>query len=211
MMKLKEQKTEDFVVLLASAEPAPGGGSTAALEGSLAAALIHMVASLTEGKKKYAEHQDFITGLLEESEAVYHDFLELVDRDTEVFNYMRTVFAMPGDTEEERLARRRAREEALKLCTQTPREMMALGLKALELAAAAMGKTNANAASDLGVAVISLKAAVQGAWLNILINIAGIDDRAFTGTLREEGQKILARALPLADNMYQKIAEALEA
>jgi formiminotetrahydrofolate cyclodeaminase len=209
-MKLREQKTEDLTLLLASAEPAPGGGSTAALEGSLAAALIHMVAALTKGKKKYAEQQDLVSGLLEESEAVRHDFLELADRDAEAFSRMGAVFAMPGDTEEERIARRRAREEVLKRCTQTPREMMALGLRTLELAAEAVGKTNANAASDLGVAVLSLRAAIQGAWLNVLINITGIDDRAFTGALREEGEGILARALPLAENLYQKIAETLE-
>jgi formiminotetrahydrofolate cyclodeaminase len=210
-MKLREQRIEDFTAILASAEPAPGGGSAAALEGSLGAALIHMAASLTKGKKKYADHQDLVLELLEKSEAACHDFLELVDRDAEAFNRMGAVFAMPGDTEEERTARGLAREDTLKLCTQTPREMMALGLRALELAAEAVGKTNANAASDLGVAVLSLRAAIQGAWLNILINIAGIKDRAFTGALREEGQTILTRALSLADTLYQKIAEGLEA
>jgi formiminotetrahydrofolate cyclodeaminase len=210
-MKLAEQRVDDFIALLASGAPAPGGGSTAALEGALGAALIHMVAALTKDKKKYAEHQDFAAGALEKSEALSREFLAIMDRDTAAFNRMTEVFAMPRDTGEERAARQKAKEEALKLCTQTPREMMALGLRALELAAAAVDKTNAAAASDLGVAVLSLKAAIQGAWLNILINLAGIDDQAFAGTLRGEGQNILATALPLADRVYQTILESLEA
>jgi formiminotetrahydrofolate cyclodeaminase len=209
-MKLAEQRVEDFIVLLASGAPAPGGGSTAALEGALAAALIHMAAALTAGKNKYAEHQDFIAGALEKSEALRRDFLELMERDTELFNRMTAVFAMPRDTEEAKAARRKAKEEALKGCTQTPREMMVLGLQALELAALAAGKTNTATASDLGVAVLSLKAAIQGAWLNILINLAGIEDRAFTGDIRDEGQKTLAKALPLADTVYEAILESLE-
>jgi formiminotetrahydrofolate cyclodeaminase len=210
-MKLAEQRIEDFIALLASRAPAPGGGSAAALEASLAAALIHMVAALTKDKKKYAEHQDFIAETLEKSEALFRDFLEIVDRDAEVFNQMTAVFAMPRGTEEEKEARRKAKEAALKLCAQAPRDLMSLGVKALELSAAAMGKTTTGAVSDLGVAALSLKAAIQSAWLNILINLAGIDDQAFAGALREEGRETLAKALPLADNVYQAVLEILEA
>lgn len=209
-IKLAEQRVEDFTALLASGAPAPGGGSTAALEGSLAAALIHMVMVLTKGKKKYAEHEDFIAEGLEKAELLSRGFLELMERDTEVFNRMTAVFVMPRDTGEAKEARRKAQEEALKLCTQTPREMMALGLRTLELALAAVDKTNTGAASDLGVAVLCLKAAIQGAWLNILINLNGITDQSFARALREEGQNILAEALPLADNLYQTILKNLE-
>ncbi len=208
-MKLIERTVADFSAVLASDAPAPGGGSTAALEGALGAALIHMVGALTSGKAKYAEHQGLMTSLLAESERLRLAFVEIIDRDTESFNAVTAVFAMPKSTDAEKAARKTAMEDALKLCTQTPLEMMRLSLAALELAASAAGKTNASAASDFGVAALSLKAAVQGAWLNILINISGLADQAFAAKRRAEGEAILQKALPLADQLYQGVLNSL--
>lgn len=208
-MKLIARTVENFSEILASEAPAPGGGSTAALEGALGAALIHMVGALTVGKAKYAEHKDLMTGLLEESEKIRLRFLDVIDRDTEAFNAVTAVFEMPKGTDEEKAARKAAMQEALKACTKTPFEMMSLALEALELARTAAGKTNTGAASDFGVAALSLKAAVQGAWLNILINVSGLDDRQFAEKYRGEGQAVLDKALPLADELYQSVLASL--
>lgn len=208
-MKLVARTVENFSEVLASEAPAPGGGSTAALEGALGAALIHMVGALTSGKAKYAEHQELMTKLLAESEKIRLQFIDVIDRDTEAFNAVTAVFEMPKSTEAEKAARKAAMQEALKACTKTPHEMMNLCLAALELARTAAGKTNASAASDFGVAALSLKAAVQGAWLNILINISGIEDQEFAQKYRGEGKAILAKTLPLADELYQGVLTSL--
>jgi len=208
-VKLVARTVENFSEVLASEAPAPGGGSTAALEGALGAALIHMVGALTSGKAKYAEHQDLMTKLLAESEKIRVKFIDVIDRDTEAFNAVTAVFEMPKGTDAEKAARKAAMQEALKACTRTPHEMMTLVLTALELAKTAAGKTNASAASDFGVAALSLKAAVQGAWLNILINISGIEDKEFVAKYRGEGEAILAKALPLADELYQGVLAGL--
>ncbi|UQZ88144.1 sugar ABC transporter substrate-binding protein [Deltaproteobacteria bacterium Smac51] len=208
-MKLIDHNLKEFADVLASEAPAPGGGSTAALEGSLGAALIHMVAALTSGKAKFAEHQELMTSLLAESEKIKNEFVAIIDRDTEAFNSVTAVFEMPKSTDEDKAARKKAMQEALKACTISPYSMMEQALAALELAEKAIGKTNPNAASDFGVAALSLKAATQGAWLNILINVPGIDDKEFVEKYKGGGEKILAKATKLADEIYAGVLTSL--
>lgn len=208
-MKLTNMTVTKFNDILASDSPAPGGGSAAALEGAVGVALINMVASLTLGKKKYAEFQDLMEEIIKAATALRSQFIEVIDRDTESFNCVSAVFSMPKNTDEEKAERKKAMQEALKTCTYTPYDMMRLALAGLELTRQALGKSNSSAASDLGVAALCLKSSIQGAWLNILINISGIEDRAFADEYREKGQKIIAKALPLADEIYGAVLNEL--
>jgi len=208
-MLLIDYTIKDFAHLLGSDAPAPGGGSAAALEGALGISLLGMVGRLTAGKKKYAEHADFIDGLVKEAEKIQADFLSVIDEDTQAFNQVSAVFGMPKDTDQEKAARKAAMQEGLKACTKTPYKMMQLCERATDLATQAIGKTNTNAASDFGVAALSLKAAVQGAWLNILINIGGIEDAAFVEEYRAGGEAILAKVLPAADHVYETVKQSL--
>lgn len=208
-MKLVERTLTDFVEELASSSPAPGGGSTAALEGALGIALIHMVGAFTSGKAKYAEFQPFIDELLAESDRLRKTFLDVIDRDTEAFNNVTAVFAMPKETEADKEARKAAMQEALKACARTPFEMMELALASAGLARKAVGKTNPNTASDFGVGALSLKASVQGAWLNILINVSGIEDKPFVERYKGDGEKILAKVCALCDEIYEGVVNSL--
>ncbi|MDR0511520.1 MAG: cyclodeaminase/cyclohydrolase family protein [Treponema sp.] len=208
-MKLANKTIIDFTEVLASSEPAPGGGSTAALEGALAASLVEMVTGLTIGKKKYAEHDDLMKEIGLQAAKLRAELTDVIDRDTEAFNGVSAVFAMPKETDEEKSLRSDAMQQALKACTLTPFEMMQCALAVLELAEKMLGKFNSSAASDLGVAALSAKAAAQGAWLNILINIGGIKDEAFTGKYRGGGEAILAKALPLADKIYAHVLDCV--
>lgn len=208
-MKLNEMTLTQFSQVLASDAPAPGGGSAAALEGALGVALTQMVAALTLGKKKYAEHEELAKELAAKAEELRAQFIDVIDRDTEAFNQVSAVFTMPKDTDEEKAARKEAMQSALKGCTLTPYDMMCYAMAGLELTEKAVGKTNQSAASDLGVAALSLKAAIQGAWLNILINISGIQDTAFVDKYRSQGEALLAKALPMADRIYDTVRESL--
>lgn len=208
-MKLTEQTLSQFTDTMASSEPAPGGGSAAALEGALGAALTAMVCALTRGKKKYAEHDALAADTEGKANSLKARFVDIIDRDTEAFNMVADVFSMPKDTDEQKTARKEAMQSALKGCTKTPYEMMELSCEALELAKPLVGRSNNSAASDLGCAALSLAAAIQGAWLNVLINIGGIDDKEFANRYRDGGERLLARALPLADEIYQKIKDSL--
>lgn len=208
-MKLVDRTVTGFIDLMASSEPAPGGGSAAALQGALGTALTAMVCALTIGKKKYADVQELITAAQQEAITLKNRYLDVIDRDTEAFNGVSAVFAMPKDTDEQKQARTQAMQTALKACTQTPFEMMQLAYDSLKLTQSIVGRSNASAASDLGCAALSLKAAIQGAWLNVLINIGGITDEAFANQYRLEGQALMAQALPLADSIYQEVLSAL--
>ena len=208
-MKLAELKTAEFVDLLASDAPAPGGGSAAALEGALGAALTAMVCSLTIGKKKYAEFEELAAEAQKKAAGLKARFVDVMDRDTEAFNVVSAAFGMPKATDEEKAARSAAIQKGLEGCTKTPFEMMELAAEALELTASILGKSNDSAASDLGVSALSLRAAIQGAWLNVLINIGSLKNKELAEDYRKKGEALLAKALPLADQIYDTVVKAM--
>ena len=129
MKKLAELTTTEFVDLLASDAPAPGGGSAAALEGALGAALSAMVCGLTtvgKSKEKYADYQEFVIESQKKLTELKVAFVDVMDRDTEAFNVVSAAFGMPKATDEEKAARSAAIQKGLEGCTATPFEMMVL-------------------------------------------------------------------------------------
>lgn len=206
-MKLTELTVKEFADVMGSDAPAPGGGSASALNGAIGAGLAAMVCGLTAGKKKYAEYADHAREVEAAALALKDKLVHIIDTDTDAFNAVSAVFAMPKDTDEEKAARKAAMLNALKGCTVSPYEMMELGLQGLELVTALIGKSNATAASDLGCAALNLKSGIQGAWLNVCININGMSDQAFADEYRAKGQAILDKALPMADAAYAAILE----
>ena len=210
-MTLSDMTVRDFSELLASEAPAPGGGSAAALCGALGAALTAMVGCLTRSKKKYAQFADFAAEVEAKEQSIRARLLDVMDRDTEAFLRVSAAFALPKETPEEKAARSAAIQAALKGCTETPMEMMRLSAEALDLTEALLSNGfNDSASSDLGAAALSLKAGVQGAWLNVLINVGSIRDEVFVSACRAEGEALLARALPRADDVYLRVLKLID-
>ena len=208
-MKLVEMQINDFIAVLGSDTPAPGGGSASALAAAQGIALTKMVTELTIGKKKYAEFEDEIELLQKKAKSLQEGLLRAIDEDTEAFNQVSAVFGLPKTTEEEKKARREAMQSALKGAAVTPFSMMEKIVDALKVTQAAVGKSNTNAASDLGVAALNLKAALQGAWLNVLINLASIKDEMFVRQYRKAGESLVEEGSKIADVTYQQILESL--
>lgn len=208
-MKLSEQTVAGFSQCLASDAPAPGGGSAAALEEAFGAGLTAMVCALTAGREKYGAHQELVLDVQRRAEALGPRLLEVMDRDTEAFLAVSAAFAMPKGTAEEKAARSQAIQRGLERCTEVPLEGMELAGEALELAGSILGKCNESAASDLGVAALSLRSGIQGAWLNVLINVKSLKDRAVAESALARGRAILDRALPLAERLYGEIEASL--
>ena len=126
-MKLADMQVTQFCDVLASDAPAPGGGSTAALEGALGAALTAMVCGLTtvgKSREKYAEYQEFVLASQKKALDLKARFMDVMDRDTEAFNVVSAAFGMPKATDEEKAARSAAIQKGLEGCTRTPFEMM---------------------------------------------------------------------------------------
>ena len=169
-MELAELTVRGFTEEIASASPAPGGGSAAALAGAVGAALTVMVSGLTLGRKKYEAVQELALRAQAQADALRKRLLAAMEQDTQAFLQVSAAYAMPKQTPEEKQARSSAIEQGLKACTQPPLAVMQLCAEGLELLESLLGKTNATAASDFGVACLSLRAGMQGAWLNVCIN-----------------------------------------
>ena len=205
-MKLCDMTVTDFVNTVASDAPAPGGGSVAALAGSIGAALTAMVGNLTQGRKKYAEYAEFAAQVEQKGNELKARLLDVMDRDTDAFMLVSDAFSMPKATDEEKAARSAAIQAGLKACTKTPMEMMELCAETVRLAADFCEHGfNDSSASDLGVAFLSLSTAIRGAWLNVLINISSLKDQAFAEEYRAKGEALLEKTLPLCDAGYEKI------
>ncbi len=182
---------------LASKSPEPGGGSVAALVGSLGAALVSMVANLTLGKEKYKDVQPAIETLLAASEKLRGEMQDLIQKDTEAYGALSAVYKMPKNTDAEKAARTEKMQEALKKACQVPFE---IGLKSLEVAklserAAEIGNTAA--VSDAGVAVLLAQACAQSAALNVKINVNSIKDESYNKETWSRMQDVLAQVAAL--------------
>lgn len=178
----------------ASESPAPGGGSIAAYMGALGAALGTMVANLSAHKAGWDDRWEEFSTVAEKGRDIMERLLALVDEDTEAFNRIMGVFAMPKKTDEEKAARAAALEEATLYATQVPLRTMKTSFEAFDIVEAMAQKGNPASVSDAGVGALAARAAVLGAWLNVRINAAGLKDRAKADALLAEAQKIADEA-----------------
>ena len=204
-MKLAEMTVTQFADVLASEAPAPGGGSTAALAGALGAALTAMVCRLTEGRKKYEEFEAHVLEVKEKATALQAKFIDVMDRDTEAFMVISNAYGMPKATDEEKAARSAAIQAGLVKSTETPMEMMELSAETIALTESLLGKFNTASASDLGVGALTLRTAVQGAWLNVLINIGSLKDKELAENYRAKGQALVDQVVAAADRIYETV------
>ncbi len=168
-----------FLDDLASSAPAPGGGSVAALSGSLAAALISMVCNLTIGKEKYKDVEADVKGILERSETLRRELTELMDADTQLYGKVVAAYRLPRNTDEEKAARVAAIDVALKEACGVPMQIAQRCAALVELCVPGAAKGNVGAISDIGVAVLMAEAGLVSASLNVNINLGQIKDAAF--------------------------------
>lgn len=208
-MKLIDMQVKDYLDLLKSDAPAPGGGSVSALAGAQGVGLFMMVADLTLGKEKYADYQEICAEAKEKGMALYTELVESIDKDTDAFNLIADAFKMPKETDEEKAARRKAIADGTLVATQVPFRTMQLGYEGLMLAKTMIGKSNPNAASDLGVAILNLTACIKGAWLNVLINLPGVKDEEKAAYYAAEGKKMYDEADAIASGLYEDVAASL--
>lgn len=176
---LVEKTLKDFLNELASNSPAPGGGSVAALCGSLGSALCSMVCRLTIGKKKYADVSDELSKILEKTEYYRNEFTKLIDEDTKAFNMVMDAYKLPKETEEEQAIRNKAIEDALKKAVDIPMLVLKYTSEMIENAIEVANKGNINSISDASVGALLLQSTGLAALYNILINLKSIQDPKF--------------------------------
>lgn len=208
-MKLIDMQVTEFADVTASGAPAPGGGSVSALAGALGAALLSMVCALTQGKEKYQEYEADTKRSQEAAVQLKDQLLAAVDTDTEAFNAVSAAFGMPKETDEQKAARSAAIQAGLEGCIVSPLAMMRLAMQTLQEADAMKGRFNTSCASDLGVGVLMVRAGLEGAWLNVKINLGSLKDKEKAAAYEAEARALLDEALPLADDLYRQIEQML--
>lgn len=192
--KLVDLSCKGFAEETASESPAPGGGSISAYMGSLAAALGTMVANLSSHKPGWDARWEFFSEWADKGQAMMTNLIHLVDEDTNAFNKIMAVFAMPKGTPEEKAARAEAMEAATLYATQVPLQTMKASYETFGIIRAMAEEGNPNSVSDAGVGALAARAAVLGAGLNVKINAAGLKDRAVADALVAEANQLIADA-----------------
>lgn len=199
-------RLDEFLDSVASDRPTPGGGSVAALTGSLAAALGAMVAGLTLGRKKYADVADEMSAARRRLEAARAELLKLVEEDSRAFEAVMAARKLPAGTDREIETRDRALAEATDRAIQVPLESARLAARVLEDLGPIAEKGNVNAVTDAGVAALLARAAVHGAAWNVRVNLAGYPDGEKSAAWMKE-VKNLTRA---ADDRAQGVESVVE-
>ncbi len=189
-----------------SDSPAPGGGSVAALMGALGASLGGMVANLSAGKRGWDDKLNYFSDWAVKAQELKDELLFLVDEDTAAFNKVMAAFALPKDSAEEKTARSAAIQLATKYAAEIPLRAMEAALKSYEIFAEMAEKGNPASISDVAVGLLALRACVDGAAMNVRINLAGLKDERFKSTLLQKLQKISAQS----ESRFKEIIQVVE-
>lgn len=210
--RLVDMTCTGFADETASESPAPGGGSISAYMGALAAALGTMVANLSAHKAGWDDRWEEFSDVAEKGRDIQDRLIRLVDEDTEAFNMIMDVFAMPKNTPEEKNARAEALEKATLHATQVPLSTMKAASEAFDILQQMAEKGNPASVSDAGVGALAARAAVLGAELNVKINAAGLKDREAADRILQEAAEIASAACrsekAILEIVNSKIAES---
>ncbi len=204
-MEFSEYSCADFVNILASRAPVPGGGGASALVGAVGIALGNMVGSLTVGKKKYADVEEEMYALKARADLLQADLLRLMQRDAEVFEPLAAAYALPKETPAQQEEKALVMEAALKEACGVPLQIMEKCCEAVSLIRVFADKGSVMAVSDAGVAAAFCKAALEGASLNVYINTRAMRDQDQARLLNEKADVMLQEFSAAATRIFEEV------
>ncbi len=205
----EEKKISEYLEVLSSKAPVPGGGGASALAGALGNALGQMVVNLTVGKKKYAEVEEEMQKYLTDLKTMQQEFLHLSDRDAEVFAPLAECYRLPSATPEEKEHKDAVMEEKLLDASMVPVEIMEKSLELLELLDVLADKGSRMAVSDVGVAVQFTRTALLGAVMNVYINTKSMKNREKAEEINQKAKRMIKVGTSQADEIYEKVLAQL--
>lgn len=207
--KLIDLSCKNFAEETASESPAPGGGSISAYMGVLAASLGTMVANLSAHKPGWDERWEEFSDWAEKGQQLKTELLNLVDEDTQAFNRIMDAFGMPKSSDQEKQARTEAIQQATRYAIEIPFKIMQVSIKTFELLLAMVENGNPNSVTDAGVGALAARSAVRGAYLNVRINGAGLNDKAFVESVIAEGKDIEQQAIAAEENIIKLVNQKI--
>ena len=199
----------EFTDLLASSSAVPGGGSACAYVGALGMALGSMVGNLTVGKKKYADVEEEMQNLIKASSAIVRRFNLLVEADMKAFSGLAIAYGLPSGTDEEKAIKDKVMQPALIEAARVPLEIGECALDALALLDIFAHKGSRMVISDAGTGAALCKAVIEGARLNVLINLKSMKDENAKSEIFTRLEEIKSQGISLADEIYGYVEGAL--
>ena len=203
---LAKMNLREFCNETLSDSPAPGGGSVAALMGALGASLGGMVANLSAGKRGWDDKIHYFSEWAVKAQQLKDELLLLVDEDSAAFNKVMDAFGLPKESAEEKAARSAAIEKATKHAAEIPLKLMETASRSYELLAQMGDKGNPASVSDVGVGALATRACIEGAALNVRINLANLKDENFKSALQEKMARIQAES----ESQFKKIDQIVQ-
>jgi glutamate formiminotransferase/formiminotetrahydrofolate cyclodeaminase len=203
---LAKMNLREFCNETLSDSPAPGGGSVAALMGALGASLGGMVANLSAGKRGWDDKLEYFSDWAVKAQQLKDELLSLVDEDATAFNKVMDAFTLPKEAAEEKAARAAAIEQATQYAAEVPLKVMETASRSYELLAEMAERGNPASVSDVGVGALAIRACIEGAALNVRINLAQLKDEKFKGVLEEKVRSVCAHSVA----KFKEISQAVE-
>ena len=200
---------KDFLNVLASKEPVPGGGGACGYVAAVGMSLGNMVLALTTGKKKYAEYQEEIEELIVKATDLTKRLAECMDKDAESFKPLAAAYGLPKDTEEQLEHRNKVMENALLIASEAPLSMMELIVEAIKLIDRISVIGSRLAISDAGVGVQMCKAALNGASLNVYINTKLMKNIDVAEDMNTKADELVITGNELADKVYDRVMDCV--
>lgn len=209
MTDFAQLSLERFLAALGSDAPTPGGGTAAAAAGAMGSALAEMVAQLTLSKEKYAASHEAVRPIAEAGALARSEFLGLAREDSEAYDEVVAARRLPKGTDEEKATRLHRIAVANRNAAEVPMRTARSAVRLLAALPELAEKGNPNAVSDVGAAALLLDACVEGALLNVGINLSGIEDAGFvaemqqeTAVLQEQSQRLRSQVVALVRGRF---------
>jgi formiminotetrahydrofolate cyclodeaminase len=200
---------KDFASEVAAKKPIPGGGGAAAYVAALGTALNTMVANFSIGKKKFIDIQDKHEDLIKRGEILRETLVDLVDKDAEFFEPLSAAYSMPSKNEDEKKQKDEIMQKYLKIACSAPLDTLIYSYEAILLHKEIVDISSKNIISDVGVGVQCLKAALNSAYLNVLINLNSINDEDYVILHKDKAEKLVAEGARIADEVYNEVINIL--
>lgn len=212
-MKLVKYNLEQFIESVDSIQPTPGGGSVSALVGALGTALVRMVGHLTVGKKRFLnapeEEQQLFIKIIDELTNTKEELTLLVDEDTNAYNELVEAYKLPKSTEAEIKLRNEKIAEGTTKSINVPYKIALLSFNVLEKIQIILKNGNPNTISDLGVAALALSTSIQGAAMNVLINLPGLTNEELKVGHFEAMKRIIGETQKLTNKLLDSVFQKL--